>query len=667
MFNDENKSSSLAKFLNSFDYVIVDTCSLMEDSFPAWMDILVNAKEYLREDLHIQIPNKCVDELKKHSKNREDDSARIAAKRALKILRQVKRKKIFELTKKEKDQNFADNVIYTTVSNLRIRYKVLILTQDKGLAEDLRRLNLLDSQRGRKVATYKLMPDGTLDVNFGQADHFHQNHKSPDEGETKLAPKPFFPSPLKDDEEDLLTKVIANDKKLRSDLNNTNYPKENKLKDIDAQLSMIMKLPEEKKTTLKLLLNDSALHEEKTKLLNAKVQAAPLSPVKPQIEISPEPLKPVESPKLFPSFNKPVEKRLWFGEGRTIEFALDQCAQHYGLLFRDHTIPYVPGVHGPTDLTDLDRHTVVSALLSDKAEILYKGSFYKAEKNAMGYKVYIDIHPAPHVEEKAPEKIQPIVSTTPVVHVTVTPTHEAPKPVITAPATSVETIKPMTLGTLKPTTLKKEPVHRRAPSVSITKPASPSTPVAAHGATLIVAVPDDDDKREYIERKSRRDAEGKEQSKPTSFKKKMNQVPAPKKSPLPVTNKKSDIKVDRTTSGSIMKPKTGPGPRPAERPAKPVKAPQPKIVAPKPIVPAQPKQQVQIAPKVVAGVDSPLVVAQKAEKRLMANINNPNYPKENKAKDIEAQLQLLGKLKPEEAKTLRYRPDSLKSMLSLLK
>jgi ribosomal protein S15P/S13E len=106
MFNDENKASSLAKFLNGFDYVIVDTCSLMEDSFPAWMDILVNAKDYLRDELHIQILNKCVEELKKHSKNHSDDSVRIEAKRALKILHQVKRSKILEFTKKEQRAEF---------------------------------------------------------------------------------------------------------------------------------------------------------------------------------------------------------------------------------------------------------------------------------------------------------------------------------------------------------------------------------------------------------------------------------------------------------------------------------------------------------------------------------------------------------------------------------
>lgn len=38
MYSDENKSSSLAKFLNGFDYAMIDTCSLMDEAFPnGWM------------------------------------------------------------------------------------------------------------------------------------------------------------------------------------------------------------------------------------------------------------------------------------------------------------------------------------------------------------------------------------------------------------------------------------------------------------------------------------------------------------------------------------------------------------------------------------------------------------------------------------------------------
>jgi len=675
MFNDENKSSSLAKFLNGFDYVIVDTCSLMEDSFPAWMDVLVNAKDYLREDLHIQVLNKCVDELKKHSKNRQDDSARIAAKRALKILRKVKWKKILELTKKEKDQNFADNVIYTTVSNLRIHYKVLIITQDKGLAEDLRRLNLLDSQRGRKVATYKLLPEGTLDVNRGQADHYHQNHKPSEEDEARLSDKPSFSPAKKEDPNELLNKVIANDKKLRSDLNNSTYSKESKLKDIDAQLAMVLKLPEDKKKTLKLLLNDARLHEEKTKLLNpgssvlekiaepAKLQPKPTEKFVEAIKIAPE-----SKPTVLPN-----EKRLWFGEGYSIAEAIKRCSEHYGILFRDHTIPYVKQVHGPYDVTDIDLKEILdklSALADGKSEFLYKGVLYKAQKSEKGFKGYIDLNP--NIASKAPQEEKP--ASTPL-----------PKPEDAAPkAEAKPDVKPNAHRRGRP---RKNPVNA-APVVN-PAPASPTAPkpqqlrpqtfsptkgpdahLSVHkpheesvagpkGATLIVGVPDDDNKREFIERKSRRDAEssggGKtavSSTKPSSFNQGRNSRPQKQSVILPSKNAPSSIK-----------PVTGPGPLPEKvRLNKPRPVQKPLRKNPPVVNPKQP----QAAPAMPIK-DFSYEAAAASEKRLMANLNNPNYPKENKAKDINAQLALIQKLRSDEVAKLRYSSDSLKLMLSLLK
>ena len=105
MYSDEIKSSSLAKYLNGFDYVIIDTCSLMEDSFPEWMDILDNAKEYRKEQQPVYVPWQCQQELKKHAKDRSNDSRRIAAKRAIKILRHASWRHILTITKKDKNEN----------------------------------------------------------------------------------------------------------------------------------------------------------------------------------------------------------------------------------------------------------------------------------------------------------------------------------------------------------------------------------------------------------------------------------------------------------------------------------------------------------------------------------------------------------------------------------
>ena len=101
MFSEEQYATSLAKFLSDFDYAIVDTCSLMDDAFPKWMDILHGAKDYLNDDLRIIVPRECFEELKKHAKNKEDAGKRIAAKSAIKIIRRAKWSKLLEVGKKE--------------------------------------------------------------------------------------------------------------------------------------------------------------------------------------------------------------------------------------------------------------------------------------------------------------------------------------------------------------------------------------------------------------------------------------------------------------------------------------------------------------------------------------------------------------------------------------
>jgi len=674
MFNDENKASSLAKFLNGFDYVIVDTCSLMEDSFPAWMDILVNAKDYLRDELHIQILNKCVEELKKHSKNHSDDSVRIEAKRALKILHQVKRSKILEFTKKEHGQNFADNVIYTTVSNLRIRYRVLIITQDKGLASDLRDLNSLESQRGYQVAVYKLLPDSTLDINKGMpAGYVHQNyHAAPVRPDAKKQPhglRGLFhhdhktapaPKPVRDPNEGL-NKVIENDKKLSSTLSNPTYPTQSKLNDIDAQLKAIQSLPEDKKTGLKLILNDARLHEEKTKLLEAKTapKAAPVAvsesvkpqPVAPALKAMVNPVVKEASAQQPTTLLRPQEKHLFYGEGHSLEYALEQCAQHYGILFRDPSIPYVNPVHGPLDVTEKDEGQISAALKEGKGEILVHGALFKAEKNAYGYKVFIDLHP-----ESTPvaPKITPNVEkqATPVAKVAANPTPIAPKTAPEKPAAfkhRVVTPKPVKqAGELapsspnplavkadaKPTTLKKEVVHRKAaaPKKAVAAPSAPAG--TGKGATLIVAVPSDDGKREFIERKSRRAAEHGENmtvAKPQSKKRMPSSTSA-------LQPKKAEKKAATSPKGPLGTSSSSKGAGPATK--APVKAP----------------------------ASSPLLSsAMAAEKRLKANIHNPNYPSSNKQKDLESQMALVKKLKPAEVKKLTYDLDGLAKLKSLIK
>src|SRR5574344_263000 len=675
MFNDENKASSLAKFLNGFDYVIVDTCSLMEDSFSAWMDVLVNAKDYLRDGLHIQILNKCVDELKKHSKNHDDDSVRIESKRALKILHQVKRSKILEFTKKERGQNFADNVIYTTVSNLRIRYRCLIITQDKGLASDLRDLNSLESQRGYQVAVYKLLPDSTLDINHGMpAGYVHQSyHSAPDRDGAKpqhhglhglfhhdRPQKQVKPAPK--DPNDAFNKVLDNDRKLAANLANPNYPSASKLNDIDAQLKAIQMLPEDRKTALKLTYNDAKLHEEKTKLIQAKNIAKPIAAKPVQNNAPVAATKPVEAPKaavnpVVKEANpaKPtvmLEKHLYYGEGHSIDYALRMCAEHYDLLFRDPSIPYVNPVHGPIDLTTKDQEQVIAALSSPKAELTLKGILFKAEKNSFGYKVYIDLHPsaAPVQPKVEPKPVAAVESKPASKAVNKAPAKPAAPKAAAKPVAKVESAEPQTapttLTTPTPTVLKKEPAHRKAPAKKAVEPTEKPAGTGK-GATLIVAVPEDDGKREFIERKSRRAAES--SATIATFRPNDNAKPAKRGTPRPQKPVAPTAKPAKAHTAKPIPPKA--------------KAALHQYAKPQ-VQPKEAHKKASAAPQTPAAPAKGSLLSQAlaAEKRLMANYNNPNYPKDHKQQDLQAQMSLVSRLKPEEVAKLRYNSAKLQDL-----
>ena len=282
MYSDENKSSVLAKFLNGFDYVIIDTCSLMDDAFPEWMDALHGAKAYRKKGLEILVPRRCFDELKKHARQKENDSRRIDAKRGLKILRRARWSKLLTVTKKDKNENFADNWIYVKVSTDRLFSRILIITQDKSLAYDLRALNELKSQNGRPIEVSKIVTGGRLVPNFGE-----QSPRKEHRGSGFLAKdnpkqqKPKEPNPAE--------AVLLADARLSAVINNPNYPSDRKKADAMAQIKAIEKMPESLRSRLDLLVPMPKLKE----LAKATKKAEP-APKKeeapaPKMEASEEP------------------------------------------------------------------------------------------------------------------------------------------------------------------------------------------------------------------------------------------------------------------------------------------------------------------------------------------------------------------------------------------
>lgn len=342
MYNEELKSSKLAQFLNDYDYVFVDTCSLMEDSFPLFMDYLSKSKEYWKEDLQVIVLGECVEELKKHAKEKEKDR-KIAALRALKIIRHDKwHKKAFTITKAE-GSSFADNAIFTKVSGLRIHNKILVITQDKTLTTDLLKLNRLDSQKGRYLSVYRLTPHSELEKNPGENGEktFNKKHEASS-----------FQKVEKDNKTVALNKaqrvIIEEDNKLAKNLSNPNYKTKNKIKDIDNQLSKLNKLDANSLSALSLRFSKEDLLKKKEELLPSK--------------------------KREKKENKKETSSVIVTTGASPSEALKRLALNYHSIVRDSSVSYVGAVHGNLDLTSDDLKKVDQLAVS-------KGNFSYSKGN----------------------------------------------------------------------------------------------------------------------------------------------------------------------------------------------------------------------------------------------------------------------------------------------
>ncbi len=486
MYKDEKKASDLAKVIQPYNYVLVDTCSLMDEDFPEWMDVLERAKKYCKPRVPVYILKQCEDELIKHSKNDGDLDKRIAAERALHILGRHWLNKPIKILK-EKNENFADNAIYVRVSTDRLHSKILVITQDKKLATDLLNLNELASQRGHRVAVFKIITNGDLIPNRGE-NRRPMNNSHEDKRLSSQANAPRNDNGAKKDikkSDTTLDEIKNGDFRLRASLGNSNYLVNRKIKDIDAQLALLRNAGEAL-ASLKLNYDIPALEAERAKLVAAPAKAVQKKeqPKVEQKDEAPKEAAPkaVETKKVEEPVASMVEekkeevapatllapaaapaKKLWYGFGHGLDYALEQVAAHYGVMFRDASVPYFAGVHGPIDATIADKKSILEELTSilekeDVAIVAKKGYSFKAEKGKGGYRVYLAISSETPVvtisKPKSEPKPLPKKEEAPVEE-KVEETKPAEKPVETLPEAKTE-LSPAPVEEDKPAKKKKK-------------------------------------------------------------------------------------------------------------------------------------------------------------------------------------------------------------------
>lgn len=439
MYRDEQIASSLAKLFDAYDYAMIDTCSMMEESFPTWLETFEKSKKYSLQFHPLIVLKQCVQELKKHSKGKILEKKR-TAKLALEILKTAKKNKTIAITRyKLGKRNFGDHAIFSKVNDDHLDYKILVITQDKGLTSDILKLNEMLSINGKPVSVMKLSKNAELVRNKGII-------------EPSIKSKPNNPQLTS-----VITKkehpLVISDRRLSAVISNPNYPKDKKINDVKSQLSSLSKTDTKIKKGLTLnysedklasWLNENAPKREENRAPKAivKVENRPIV----KVEDKPAPKKESEPP--MPKANTYV------GEAKELKSALYEAALSYGIIIHDTGVPYLPNIHGPKDLSSKDLNAMVAAYEKGGKkpfdykdlhfEVIFKDGRYYVTMSLNKVKTIVE-NP-PKEERKMPAKIAPEIKPTPVKKEE--PKKEEPKPV----AKKVKQPKPEA----KPAPVKKE-------------------------------------------------------------------------------------------------------------------------------------------------------------------------------------------------------------------
>ncbi|MDY4574613.1 MAG: hypothetical protein SPD90_06110, partial [Intestinibacter sp.] len=159
---DRGKETSDREKLEKYvkDYrIFIDTCSLLHpESNKFWNNIIPILHMY---NSKIIIPKRSIDELEKHSNNKQNSDLSSSANNCKIILSKLIRAGYVEIRGEETD-NFADNVFQVVFTKFRMTHNLLLITQDNNLAKDILALNDSKSVKGKSVVVKKINKQGYL-------------------------------------------------------------------------------------------------------------------------------------------------------------------------------------------------------------------------------------------------------------------------------------------------------------------------------------------------------------------------------------------------------------------------------------------------------------------------------------------------------------------------
>ena len=147
--------------------IFVDTCSFMHNSSSVFFKHLT--VHLVQNKTKIFVPYKVVQELEKHQ-NSDNKLMKKAAIIGISIIQEYKQAQLVDIRGEEND-SFADNLFQTVFTKFRIDHNLCLITQDRGLSEDISQLKKSKSVSTNKEIKVLFIRDGSLE-DWENKEHF---------------------------------------------------------------------------------------------------------------------------------------------------------------------------------------------------------------------------------------------------------------------------------------------------------------------------------------------------------------------------------------------------------------------------------------------------------------------------------------------------------------
>ncbi len=141
------------------NWLMIDTSSLMEPSCSRVIEQMIPALQ--RYGKKLIVPQRVIEELQKHQRNRNNPEKARLAEWGLSCCARLKKASCLDVRGADTD-HFADNAIYVALLRYHYDYQMLLITQDKALAQDVLQLNRDTLLRGKQVSVMYITARGEL-------------------------------------------------------------------------------------------------------------------------------------------------------------------------------------------------------------------------------------------------------------------------------------------------------------------------------------------------------------------------------------------------------------------------------------------------------------------------------------------------------------------------